>query len=57
MNAEWERAIEAFRLQVSKINQDILTYNLKAPSGRLQLLKIDVEGEIELTITPASDKL
>lgn len=54
---EWRRAVEAFRRQVDDINKDILTYNLKAPSGRLHLAKINVEGEIELTITPASDKL
>src|SRR5574341_197803 len=57
VGAEWERAVEAFRRQIDEINRDILTYNLKAPSGRLHLLQLDVEGEIELTITPASDKL
>jgi DnaJ family protein C protein 28 len=57
VDAEWERAVGAFRQKADKINQDILTYNLKAPSGRLHLTKINVEGEIELTITPASDKL
>lgn len=57
VQAEWEQAVEAFRRQVDEINRDILTYNLKAPSGRLHLLQLDVEREIELTITPASDKL
>lgn len=57
VNAEWERAVESFRQQIDKINRDILTYNLKAPSARLHLSMINVEGEIELTITPASDKL
>jgi DnaJ family protein C protein 28 len=57
VDAEWKRAVKTFRRQVGEINRDILAYNLKAPSGRLHLLQIDVEGEIELTITPASDKL
>ena len=57
VQGEWERAVEAFRRQVDEINRDILTYNLKAPSGRFHLPQIDVKGEIELTITPASDRL
>jgi DnaJ family protein C protein 28 len=57
VDAEWERAVEVFRRQVNEINRNILTYNLKAPSERLHLSKINVEGEIELTITLASDKL
>jgi DnaJ family protein C protein 28 len=54
---EWGRALEAFHQQVFEINRDIVAYNLKTPSGRFHLPQIDVEGEIELTITPASDKL
>ena len=57
VQVEWGRAVEAFRRQVDEINRDILAYNLKAPSGLFHLPQIDVEGEIELTITPASDKL
>ena len=57
VQAEWVRAVETFRRQVEEINRDILTYNLSAPSGQLHLLKLDAEGEIELTITPASDRL
>ena len=57
VGSEWERSVEAFRRQVDQINRDILTYNLEAPSMGLHLPKLNVEGEIELTITPASDRL
>jgi DnaJ family protein C protein 28 len=57
VGAEWERAVDAFRRQIAQINRDILAYNLSAPSGQLHLLQLDVDGEIELTITPASDRL
>jgi DnaJ family protein C protein 28 len=57
VDAEWERAVDAFRQQVEEINRDILTYNLSAPTGQLHLLQLDIESQIELTITPASDRL
>jgi len=57
LDTEWERALQAFRQKVDEINQNILTYNLKTPSPQFHLLQIDAEREIELTITPASDKL
>ena len=57
VDAEWERALQVFRQKVEEINRDILTYNLKAPSPQFHMLRVDAEGEIELTTTPASDKL
>lgn len=57
VDAEWERAVGAFRRQVEGINRDILTYNLSVPTAQLHLLQLDIERQIELTITPASDRL
>jgi DnaJ family protein C protein 28 len=45
--SEWGRAEEAFRQEVAEINKRIFDYNLQAPSEKVQLLKINVEREIE----------
>jgi len=57
VNAEWERALQVFRKKMDEVNQDILTYNLKAPSPQFHMLRVDAEREIELTTAPASDTL
>ncbi len=51
VQAEWQRAIEAFRQRIIQVNRRIFDYNLKAPSSRFQLLKIDHEKEIQSIIS------
>jgi DnaJ family protein C protein 28 len=55
--AVWGQAVETFRRRASEINQRILSYNLEAPLDRFHLSRLDAEGEITLTATPASDRL
>lgn len=57
IGAEWKRAVELFREQISQINRRILSYNLEVPSEHFQLPQLNVEREMELTITPPSDTL
>jgi DnaJ family protein C protein 28 len=57
VEAEWRRAVEAFCQKLDELNRDILTYNLKTPSNRFHLSRLNAEREIELTTTSASDKL
>lgn len=45
--AEWQRAAQAFREQVEKINKEIFDYNLGTPSEKFQLLKLNAEKEID----------
>jgi DnaJ family protein C protein 28 len=47
LNSEWERAVEAFREQITAINKEIRAYNLQVPNDRLQLRPLNVEQEIE----------
>ena len=48
--AEWERAEAAFRDKIAQINRRITAYNLETPNSQLQILKINVEREIEAVI-------
>ena len=57
VGVEWSRAIELFRERIDQINKRIIYYNLQVPSERFQCFRIDVERELELTMTPASDTL
>lgn len=57
INAEWARARENFCRQVDELNQQIMSYNLEAPSERFHLPRLNAEREITLTTSPASDKL
>lgn len=54
---EWERALQEFRERVAAINQQIFNYNLQTPSAQLQMCQLRVERELELTLSPPSDKL
>jgi hypothetical protein len=47
IEAEWSRAVKAFRDQVQVINKRIFDYNLQAPSERFQRFKLNPEKEIE----------
>jgi DnaJ family protein C protein 28 len=44
---EWRLSQERFRAKLSAINQSIFSFNLKAPSTRLQRLNQDVEAELK----------
>ena len=46
VEAEWQRALAAFREKVAALNKRISSYNLEAPSGLFQVLAIDAEREI-----------
>ncbi len=46
VEAEWQRAINAFKDKLEALNQAILNYNLEAPSDRFQLSLINAEREI-----------
>ena len=45
--AEWQRALAAFRGFLPPLNKRIFEYNLQAPSGRFQLLPLNLERELE----------
>ena len=47
VDAEWQRALEAFRTQVAVINKRIFSYNLEVPSESLQRSQVNTEKEIE----------
>ena len=44
---EWQRALQAFKQQVEKINKRIFDYNLQVPSERFQRLKMNLDKELE----------
>ncbi len=44
--AEWKRALGAFREQVTALNRRIRDYNLEAPSERFQRPLLDFEREL-----------
>lgn len=44
---EWERALSAFRLQITEINDLIKSYNLEAPSSTFQRVILDVDAEVQ----------
>ena len=45
--ASWQRALVAFRAQVSELNQRIRLHNLRVPATAFQRKLIDAELEIE----------
>lgn len=53
----WGKAVEQFGEQIAEINKLIRKYNLEAPHDRLQLPILNVERELQLTITSQSDTL
>jgi DnaJ homolog subfamily C member 28 len=55
--AEWNKAMEKFREQAAEINRLILSYNLEVPALQLQMQKLSIERELELTSSSPSDTL
>ena len=47
VEAEWKRASDAFRDQAAGLNKRIFDYNLKVPSDRFHMRKVDPQAEIE----------
>ncbi len=47
---EWQRAVVAFREQVTAINQRIFDYNLEVPLPRFQRPRVDAEAEITIVL-------
>ena len=47
VEAEWQKAVQAFREQVTAINKKIFSYNLEVPLDRFQILTINAERELE----------
>jgi hypothetical protein len=54
---EWQRAVALFCERVTEINKQILTYNLEAPSALFHARMLDVDHELELTVSTPSDTL
>jgi DnaJ family protein C protein 28 len=50
--AEFRRALRVFEEQIARINQRIFDYNLQTPSDRFQMLKLNLEQEIERICLP-----
>jgi DnaJ family protein C protein 28 len=44
---EWERALEAYKDQIDKINQRIRDYNLQVPNARFQRPVLSFEQEVD----------
>ena len=44
---EWQRALNAFRDEITRLDKRIRDFNLEAPNERFQLLPVQVETEIE----------
>jgi len=44
---EWQRAVQAFREQVVKLNKRIFDINLQVPSEKFQRLQLNPEQEIQ----------
>lgn len=47
VDAEWNRALNAFQRQVTSLNQRISDYNLEVPTAQLQRSMIDFERELQ----------
>jgi DnaJ homolog subfamily C member 28 len=56
VQAEWTRAEGAFRQQIAAINKGIFSYNLQAPSDRLQLRQLDPDRELEAITAPGESR-
>jgi len=55
---EWQRAVLKFRDEIHAINQQIVSYNLEAPSPQFQRQPLSAERElVRLTASPLSDTL
>jgi hypothetical protein len=50
--AEFLRALRVFAENIAQINQRIFDYNLQTPTDRFQLLKLNLEQEIEQFCLP-----
>jgi DnaJ family protein C protein 28 len=57
VEADWNKALNRFRDEISAINERICSYNLEVPSDRFQMPTLDVEREIKLTTSRPSDTL
>jgi DnaJ family protein C protein 28 len=54
--AEWQRALEAFRDQITRLDRRIVVLNLEVPNPRFQLARLQVEKEIVAVTHPQSDE-
>jgi DnaJ family protein C protein 28 len=50
--AEFQRALRVFSEQIALINQRIFDYNLQTPADRFQMLKLNLEQEIDHICLP-----
>jgi DnaJ family protein C protein 28 len=48
--AEWKRAEGVFRQRIDELNKRIFSYNLQVPAARLQLLHLDADRELDLSL-------
>jgi hypothetical protein len=46
-DAEWQRAVSAFRESIADINRKIASYNLVVPASAFQLAQVNADQEIE----------
>jgi DnaJ family protein C protein 28 len=47
IKAEWQRAVDQFREEISSLNKRIADYNLQVPSDRFQRPRINPDQEIQ----------
>jgi DnaJ family protein C protein 28 len=52
LEAEFRRALMVFAKQIARLNQRIFDYNLHTPADRFQMLKLNLEQEIEHICCP-----
>jgi len=53
VQAEWQRAVDAFSQQITQLNKRIRDYNLEIPTARFQRPLLNLEREIKsLTANP-----
>lgn len=47
LEAGWQRAVAAFKLEAESINRDIVELNLKVPAARFQRSRVNPDREVE----------
>lgn len=55
VEAEWKRAEGVFHQQIAELNKRIFSYNLQVPAARLQLLQLDADRELDLTLKRSTE--
>jgi DnaJ homolog subfamily C member 28 len=54
--ADWEKALHDFRMEIGIINKMIFNYNIEAPLPRFQMFVLNPDREIEKIISDEMDR-